>query len=62
MKFVIVTTQGNYKFAKPACKNAERACQLVNQSYLTAEQLKLFELMGISVQYEPDKNKQLRTA
>lgn len=51
MKFLIVKSSNNFKYAKPECLQAERACRLVNQPYLTSEQVKLLELMGLHIEY-----------
>lgn len=52
MKLQVVKSQNNSYYATPKCLQSERMCRLVNQPYLTGEQVKLIELMGFKVEYQ----------
>jgi hypothetical protein len=40
------------KYAVPACELSEMACKLVNQKYLTTDQIKLLFDMGFNIEAE----------
>lgn len=42
------------KYAIPNCEKSSLACRLVGQNYLTPEQVKMFELLGLRIETEKE--------
>lgn len=54
---VEIMTVDSQPVIRPRCLNSERACLLVKRSYLTAEELKILELMGFEIIVEDRQKK-----
>lgn len=53
---VELVKEGFELYAKPRCLNSVRACNLVNRNYLTAQEIKTFELMGFEINIKEKKS------
>lgn len=52
---VEIVHESQRTMALPRCENAERACRLVGRSYLTLQELKTLQLMGMKIMIEEPK-------